>query len=202
MDIWLVEPDKDGPTFRTDGRSDRWEFYRLHEHSPASPVTFLNKLFKTIFESYLNNLQIVFWYAKLGQIVGKSYLGKLYFLTVFSIGQKQTVHLFNWTFQWLKKTFKQTNPQYAYKRPVILKLFWSSFECCKAVKYINKYFSILVKCIRTLYKLNKDRLFISCKLQLFGICCCCLLCNHGNRLRSTNCREFNYLKLCTPRLLR
>ena len=44
-------------------------------------------------------------------------------------------------------------------------------------------------------------------------CCCCLPCNHcrrswtwvveeilafGNRLRSTHCREFNYLKLCRP----
>ena len=44
------------------------------------------------------------------------------------------------------------------------------------------------------------------------ICCCCLPCNHcsnwtwvveeilafGTRLRSTHCREFNYLKLCRP----
>ena len=43
-------------------------------------------------------------------------------------------------------------------------------------------------------------------------CCCCLPCNHfsnwtwvvgeilayGNRLRSTHCREFPYLKLCRP----
>ena len=43
-------------------------------------------------------------------------------------------------------------------------------------------------------------------------CCCCLPCNHcsnwtwvvleilafGTRLRSTHCREFNYLKLCRP----
>ena len=43
-------------------------------------------------------------------------------------------------------------------------------------------------------------------------CCCCLPCNHcsnwtwvveeilafGTRLRSTHCREFNFLKLCRP----
>ena len=49
---------------------------------------------------------------------------------------------------------------------------------------------------------------------LFPGCCCCLPCNHcsnwtwvveeilafffGTRLRSTHCREFNYLKLCKP----
>ena len=44
------------------------------------------------------------------------------------------------------------------------------------------------------------------------MCCCCLPCKHcsnwtwvveeilayGNRLRSTHCREFHYLKLCRP----
>ena len=45
-----------------------------------------------------------------------------------------------------------------------------------------------------------------------GSCCCCLPCNHcsnwtwvveeilafGTRLRSTQCKEFKYLKLCRP----
>ena len=50
------------------------------------------------------------------------------------------------------------------------------------------------------------------RIRLEDICCCGLPCNHcsnwtwvveeilafGTRLRSTHCREFNYLKLCRP----
>ena len=61
----------------------------------------------------------------------------------------------------------------------------------------------------------KERYFIhySYRHPVGGnLCCCCLLCDHcsnwtwvaeeilafGNRLRSTHCRQFNYLKLCRP----
>ena len=71
--------------------------------------------------------------------------------------------------------------------------------------------------IRPVYKSSSSiERIISAYFQIrslqSGCCCCCLLCNHcsnrtwvveeilafGNRLRSTHCREFHYLKLCRP----
>ena len=66
--------------------------------------------------------------------------------------------------------------------------------------------------------LNKQMFFLllyfrpSFNLIVLQCCCCCLPCNNcsnwawvveehlanGNRLRSTHCRELNYVKLCRP----
>ena len=68
----------------------------------------------------------------------------------------------------------------------------------------------VMKKVANLVKLAKS-LRVYFYHQTFKNPCCCLPCNHcsnwtwveeilafGTRLRSTHCREFNYLKLCRP----
>ena len=69
------------------------------------------------------------------------------------------------------------------------------------------FFKITISNVKRLLFIRKD-----IRLILLYLCCCCLPCNHcsnwtcvveeilafGNRLRSTNCREFNYYQKVYP----